>query len=56
MDLTWINIPDEIKKIIGVQLQTSGYYPGLNLLELIDLFAGLYNRDVHPMELLEWLT
>ena len=45
--------PNEIKKIIGVQLQTSGYYPGLNLLELIDLFAGLYNRDVHPMELLD---
>ena len=25
----------KIKKIIGVQLQTSGFYPGLNLLELI---------------------
>jgi ABC-2 type transport system ATP-binding protein len=24
--------PNEIKKIIGVQLQTSGYYPGLILL------------------------
>src|SRR4026207_2047831 len=35
--------PDKIKKIIGVQLQTSGFYPGLNLLELIDLFCGLYN-------------
>ena len=23
------NAPDAIKKIIGVQLQTSGYYPGL---------------------------
>src|SRR5437764_12194080 len=33
--------PNEIKKIIGVQLQTSGYYPGLNLTELIHLFAGL---------------
>ena len=30
--------PDSIKKIIGVQLQTSGYYPGLNLTELIQLF------------------
>src|SRR3954449_456657 len=30
--------PGEIKKIIGVQLQTSGYYPGLNLSELIGLF------------------
>ena len=44
--------PNEIKKIIGVQLQTSGYYPGLNLIELIDLFCGLYNRDVKPMDLL----
>jgi ABC-2 type transport system ATP-binding protein len=44
--------PNEIKKIIGVQLQTSGFYPGLNLLELIDLFAGLYNRDIDPRELL----
>jgi ABC-2 type transport system ATP-binding protein len=45
--------PNEIKKIIGVQLQTSGYYPGLNLIELIDLFAGLYNRPVKPLELLD---
>jgi len=45
--------PQDIKKIIGVQLQTSGYYPGLNLLQLIELFCGLYNRDVNPMELLE---
>lgn len=44
--------PDNIKKIIGVQLQSSGFYPGLTLLELIDLFAGLYNRPVQPMELL----
>ncbi len=45
--------PNEIKKIIGVQLQTSGFYPGLNLLELIKLFSGLYNRDVDAMELLK---
>jgi ABC-2 type transport system ATP-binding protein len=44
--------PEEIKKIIGVQLQTSGFYPGLNLLELIRLFSGLYNRSVNAMELL----
>src|SRR3984893_9776692 len=41
--------PGEIKKIIGVQLQTSGYYPGLNLVELIDLFGGLYNRKVKAL-------
>jgi ABC-2 type transport system ATP-binding protein len=45
--------PGEIKKIIGVQLQTSGFYPGLNLLELIRLFSGLYNRDVNAIELLK---
>src|ERR1700741_4171490 len=48
--------PNEIKKIIGVQLQTSGYYPGLNLLQLIELFCGLYNRDVKPMELLQMVN
>ncbi len=45
--------PSAIKKIIGVQLQTSGFYPGLNLIELIKLFGGLYNRSVNPMELLK---
>jgi ABC-2 type transport system ATP-binding protein len=45
--------PDEIKKIIGVQLQTSGFYPGLNLLELIEMFSGLYNRQVDGRELLQ---
>ena len=37
---------NDIKQIIGVQLQTSGYYPGLTLIELIQLFSGLYNRTV----------
>jgi ABC-2 type transport system ATP-binding protein len=45
--------PNDIKKIIGVQLQSSGYYPGLNLLELIELFSGLYNRKVSTIKLLE---
>ena len=45
--------PGEIKKIIGVQLQSSGFYPNLTLLELIKLFAGLYNKKVEPMELLK---
>ncbi len=45
--------PNEIKKRIGVQLQASGYYPGLNLVELIHLFAGLYNEKVDAMALLE---
>ena len=45
--------PNEIKKIIGVQLQTSGFYPNLNLVQLIDLFAGLYNRDIDALTLLD---
>src|SRR5664279_2524481 len=48
--------PEEIKKIIGVQLQSSGYYPGLNLVQLIELFCGLYNREVAPIELLEMVN
>ena len=44
---------DNIKRIIGVQLQTSGFYPGLTLVELINLFGGLYNQPVQPIELLK---
>lgn len=43
---------EAIKKIIGVQLQSAGYYPGLKLTELIHLFGGLYNRSVDAMEML----
>ena len=46
----------QIKKVIGVQLQTSGFYPGLNLLELIDLFCGLYNTHVDANKLLEMVN
>jgi len=45
--------PNEIKKIIGVQLQTSGFYPNLNLTELLDLFAGLYNETIDSLTLLD---
>ena len=45
--------PQAIKNIIGVQLQAAGYYPNLNLKQIIDLFSGLYNRDVDPMALLD---
>src|SRR5882724_3078372 len=37
---------DDIKKRIGVQLQAAGYYPNLNLTELIELFCGLYGIKV----------
>lgn len=44
--------PQAIKQIIGVQLQTSGFYPGLNLTELIQIFGGLYNQQVDSAALL----
>ena len=48
--------PHEIKKIIGVQLQTSGFYPNLSLIGLIKLFAGLYNKEIEPMQLLDMVN
>jgi ABC-2 type transport system ATP-binding protein len=45
--------PSDIKRIIGVQLQAAGYYPNLNLVQLIDLFSGLYNMKVDPKKILE---
>ena len=50
------NLDDDhqgIKNIIGVQLQAAGYYPNLNLKQIIDLFSGLYNKDVDAMALLD---
>lgn len=44
--------PNEIKQIIGIQLQSSGYYPGLTLSELLDLFAGLYNKTIDKNKIL----
>lgn len=42
-----------IKRLIGVQLQSSGFYPHLNLTELLQLFAGLYNCKLDPLEMLD---
>jgi ABC-2 type transport system ATP-binding protein len=44
---------NQIKQRIGVQLQAAGYYPNLNLTELLELFAGLYGNNIKPMEMLE---
>jgi len=55
----WVNgfnidsAPEVIKKIIGVQLQTAGFYPSLTLTELIELFIGLYQTSIDPLELLK---
>jgi len=44
--------PQYIKSITGIQLQASGFFPGLNLVEMLQMFGGLYNVKVKPMELL----
>ncbi len=42
-----------VKSVIGVQLQASTFFEGLNLKELIEVFASLYNREVDAMKLLD---
>lgn len=43
---------DAIKKRIGVQLQSSDYFPLITLAELLELFASFYTTKVNPAELL----
>ncbi|WP_345331865.1 ABC transporter ATP-binding protein [Mucilaginibacter defluvii] len=47
---------ESIKQRIGVQLQAAGYYPNLNLSELIELFSGLYGINKKPLEMLEMVA
>jgi len=44
--------PWEVKQRIGVQLQSAGFYPELNLVELLNMFAALYDVKIDPMEFL----
>lgn len=45
--------PGKIKQIIGVQLQSTGFYDNLTLRELLIMFSGLYHQSAHPDELLK---
>lgn len=45
----------EIKRRIGVQLQSSEYLPHLTLSELMDLFASLYGVQVDAKEILHFV-
>src|SRR3990167_4117935 len=42
----------KVKFSIGVQLQSSSFFDGLNLIELLETFGALYNRKIDAMELL----
>ncbi len=44
--------PHDVKAVIGVQLQASSFFDGLNLRELLVTFAALYGQVVDPLELL----
>ncbi len=44
--------PWEVKRRIGVQLQSSAFYPELTLVELLDMFAAMYDVHINPMEML----
>lgn len=45
--------PWEVKRRIGVQLQSSSFYPHLSLVELLDMFAAMYDVQINPMEMLK---
>ena len=47
-----ITQPYEVKKIIGVQLQSNEYFDRLNLSDLLILFASLYSTSIDPKALL----
>lgn len=44
--------PWEVKRRIGVQLQSSAFYPELRLTELLDMFAAMYDVKSEPMKML----
>lgn len=45
--------PWEVKARIGVQLQSSNFYPELNLVELLYMFGAMYDVEVDPTEMLK---
>lgn len=52
-DIDTLKHPWEVKRRIGVQLQSAGFYPELNLVELLKMFNAMYDVDTNPMKMLE---
>ncbi len=44
--------PRAVKKVIGIQLQSSAFFDRLSLVEILDVMASLYYREVDALELL----
>lgn len=45
--------PHGVKMRIGVQLQSTGFYPELTLVDLLNMFAAMYDVKVDPMKVLK---
>lgn len=45
--------PSRVKEIIGIQLQATGFYDKVTLVEQLKMFASIYGRKIDPMALLE---
>ena len=45
--------PEAVQTSIGIQLQAAGFYPGLNLLELLEMFGTMYSTKVDAMAMLK---
>jgi ABC-2 type transport system ATP-binding protein len=43
---------NKVKSIIGVQLQSTGFFENLTLVELLYTYAALYDIKINPMEIL----
>jgi len=44
--------PEQVKQLIGIQLQSGGFLPTLTLVEILQLFADIYNVNINPIDLL----
>lgn len=47
--------PAEVKRIIGIQLQSTAFFDKLTLIEQLKLFSGLYTVSPDPMTLLDYV-
>ncbi|HEY4889275.1 MAG TPA: ABC transporter ATP-binding protein [Candidatus Dormibacteraeota bacterium] len=45
--------PYAVRRRVGIQLQDANFFESLNLIELLGLFAELYEKESHPRALLE---
>ena len=44
--------PRAVKKVIGIQLQSSAFFDRLSLTEILDVMASLYHREIDALDLL----